>query len=71
MRIPMDKFGQLFIPIATVDEQKSISDFLDAKCVEIDHLMEDVQAQIDELEQYKRSVITEAVTKGLNASVEK
>lgn len=70
MRIPMDKFGQLFIPIATVEEQKSISDFLDAKCVEIDHLMEDVQAQIDELEQYKRSVITEAVTKGLNASVE-
>lgn len=66
MRIPMDKFGQLFIPIATVEEQKSISDFLDAKCVEIDHLMEDVQAQIDELEQYKRSVITETVTKGLN-----
>ena len=53
-----------------LDEQKRISDYLDAKCSEIDTLAADIQAQIDTLEQYKRSVITEAVTKGLNPDVE-
>lgn len=70
MRIPMDKFGDLFIPIASFDKQKRIADFLDVKCTEIDALIADVQAQIDVLEQYKRSVITETVTKGLNPDAE-
>lgn len=50
-------------PIA---EQKKIADFLDTMCAEIDALIANVQAQIDVLEQYKHSVITETVTKGLN-----
>ena len=70
MRIPMDKFGGLFIPVAPIDEQKRIADFLDAKCAEIDALTADIQTQIDTLEQYKRSVITETVTKGLNPDAE-
>ena len=70
MRIPMDKFGGLFIPVAPIDEQKRIANFLDAKCAEIDALTADIQAQIDTLEQYKRSVITETVTKGLNPNAE-
>ena len=70
MRIPMDKFGDLFIPIASFDEQKRIADFLDVKCTEIGALIADVQAQIDVLEQYKRSIITETVTKGLNPDAE-
>lgn len=70
MRIPIDKFGGLFIPVAPIHEQKKIADFLDAKCAEIDALAADIQTQIDTLEQYKRSVITEAVTKGLNPDVE-
>ena len=70
MRIPMDKFGRLFIPVAPIDEQKRIADFLDAKCAEIDALTADIQTQIDTLEQYKRSVITETVTKGLNPNAE-
>ena len=70
MRIPMDKFGELFIPVAPIDEQQLIADFLDAKCAEIDALVADIQSQIDTLEQYKRSVITETVTKGLNPDVE-
>ncbi len=51
-------------------EQQNIANFLDAKCNEIDALATDIQAQIDTLEQYKRSVITEAVTKGVNPDVE-
>lgn len=70
MRIPMDKFGGLFIPIAPTDEQRRIADFLDAKCAEIDELTAGIQTQIDTLEQYKRSVITETVTKGLNPDAE-
>lgn len=70
MRIPMDKFGDLLIPIACPNEQNNISNFLDAKCAEIDALTADIQEQINTLEQYKRSVITEAVTKGLNPDAE-
>lgn len=70
MRIPMDKFGGSFIPVAPTGEQHRIADFLDAKCAEIDVLTTDIQTQIDTLEQYKRSVITETVTKGLNPDAE-
>ena len=51
-------------------EQQNIANFLDAKCAEVDALAADIQTQIDTLEQYKRSVITEAITKGLNPDVE-
>lgn len=70
MRIPMDKLGDLYIPIASYREQKRIADYLDAVCSEIDTLSADIQAEIDTLEEYKKSVITEAVTKGLNLDAE-
>lgn len=58
------------VVIPPIDEQQRIADFLDAKCDEIDSLIVDIQSQIDTLEQYKRSVITEAITKGLNPDAE-
>lgn len=61
---------KITIPTPPLSEQKRIADFLDAKCAEIDALTADIQAQIDTLEQYKRSVITETVTKGLNPNAE-
>lgn len=61
---------KITIPTPPLSEQKRIADFLDAKCAEIDALTADIQAQIDTLEQYKRSVITETVTKGLNPDAE-
>lgn len=54
------------IPVPPIKEQKIIADFLDAKCTEIDALSADIQSEIDTLQEYKRSVITEAVTKGLD-----
>ena len=63
-------FGNTYIPCPPVDEQQRIADFLDTKCAEIDALTADIQAQIDTLEQYKRSVITETVTKGLDPNAE-
>ncbi len=53
-----------------ISVQKKIAIYLDKKCVEIDTLSSVIQSQIDVLEKYKKSVITEAVTKGLNPDVE-
>lgn len=57
------------VPVWTMEMQKSISKFLKEKCAEIDALSADIQSEIETLEAYKRSVITEAVTKGLNKNV--
>ena len=51
------------------EEQQAIAAFLDSKCAEIDALSADIRSEIDTLEAYKRSVITEAVTKGLDKTV--
>lgn len=51
-------------------EQQQIADYLDTKCSEIDATAEDIQKEISLLEDYKKSVITEAVTKGLNPDAE-
>ena len=61
---------KITIPTPPLAEQRRIADFLDAKCAEIDALTADIQTQIDTLEQYKRSIITEIVTKGLNPDAE-
>ena len=59
--------GVLVIP--PLKEQQRIANFLDEKCGEIDSLTKDIQEQIATLEKYKKSVITETVTKGLNPSI--
>ena len=63
-----DEFAKLMVYSPSDTEQQKIADFLDRECGKIDGLKADIQAQIDTLEQYKRSVITEAVTHGLNPS---
>lgn len=63
-------YGEFIIPYPSFSIQKRIVSFLDSKCAEIDALTADIQEQIDTLEQYKRSVITETVTKGLNPDAE-
>lgn len=68
--LPSVALENMAILIPPMKEQKSIANFLDAKCAEIDALTTDIQTQIDTLEQYKRSIITEAVTKGLNPDAE-
>lgn len=65
-----DDMKNINLPVPSLTEQSRIADFLDSKCAEIDFLSADIQKQIDTLEEYKRSVITEAVTKGLDPDVE-
>lgn len=55
-----------FIPIPPLAEQKVIADFLDAKCGEIDGLLSDLDAEVKTLTEYKKSIIAETVTRGLN-----
>ena len=62
------EFAKLMVYSPSDTEQQRIAEFLDGECGKIDGLKADIQAQIDTLEQYKRSVITEAVTHGLNPS---
>ena len=54
----------------SITEQTKIVSLLNKKCSEIDALTADIQTQIETLEEYKKSVITEAVTKGLDPNVE-
>lgn len=65
-----NKLANLPYPVPPFEEQRQIADFLDQKCSEIDALTADIQTQIETLEEYKKSVITEAVTKGLDTNVE-
>lgn len=66
----IDKIGNCFMCLPDLFEQKAIADFLDNECDELNTLISDIQSQIEALEEYKRSVITEAVTKGLDPDVE-
>ena len=65
-KLSQGNLNRVCLVVPPVSEQKAIADFLDAKCTEIDALSADIQSEIDTLQAYKRSVITEAVTKGLD-----
>ena len=56
-------------PYPTLDEQRRIANYLDRKCSQIDTIIARQQEVIEKLKTYKLSVITEAVTKGLNPNV--
>lgn len=65
-----EQFGTIKAPVPPINEQQKIADFLDKKCGEIDLLVKDIEEQIETLEEYKKFVITETVTKGLDPNVE-
>ena len=61
-----NKISELLFIRPKDEEQKKIADFIDKKCEEIDSLVELQEQMIAQLTEYKQSVITEAVTKGLD-----
>ena len=65
----VDTLFRYNIPYPTLVEQQKIASFLDKKCAEIDEMITLQEKIIEELKAYKQSVITEAVTKGLNPNV--
>ncbi|SDM58951.1 restriction endonuclease subunit S [Lachnospira pectinoschiza] len=58
------------ICIPSLNEQLRIADYLDLKCSQIDSIISKQEAIIEKLKEYKLSVITETVTKGVNSNVE-
>lgn len=64
-----DDFSDVLLPIPPLADQQRIADFLDNKCSQIDSIIEKQKLVIEKLKQYKQSIITEAVTKGLNPTV--
>lgn len=57
------------LSVPSPEEQQAIADYLDAQCAKIDSIAADLEKQIELLQKYKKSLITEKVTKGLDKSV--
>ena len=60
--IGMRTLERLIVCFPTVDEQKTIADYLDVCCSETDQLITTNEATIQKLKEYRQSVIYEAVT---------
>lgn len=67
--INVDNCKNFIIPISNIKEQKLIADFLDEKIDIIDNIICDLDNQIEILGKYKKQLISEIVTKGLNKKV--
>ena len=67
--IQYEDFSLMKLPLPSIQEQQSIATYLDQKCSEIDELITLQEEMITKLQSYKQSVITEAVTKGLDKNV--
>ena len=57
------------LPLPSLLSQQKIADYLDKVCGEVDEMVALQDTMLEELKAYKQSVITEAVTKGLNPNV--
>lgn len=68
-KIMSNEMAEIQIIVPHLVEQQKIASFLDKKCAEIEEMITLQEKIIDELKAYKQSVITEAVTKGLNPNV--
>lgn len=58
--------GNLEVSIPPLPEQQAIAAFLDDRCGQIDGIVADLERQVEILRQYKKALITETVTKGLD-----
>lgn len=62
-------FNEFNYCMPSVQEQQQIADFLEEECERIDRITEKIEKQIEILKEYKKSLITETVTRGLNKNV--
>lgn len=60
----------IMVPFPPLKEQRMIADYLDIKCTQIDTIVAKEQSVIEKLQEYKRTIITNAVVKGLDLTVE-
>ena len=64
------QFSEFKYAFPTLEEQQEIVDYLDAKCHSIEQAIQKQKDIVEKLKEYRQSVITKAVTKGLNPDVE-
>ena len=70
LRVSSNDILKRKVAIPEYNEQIKIVAYLDEQCKKIDDVMSDIQNQITALDEYKKSVISKAVTKGLNPNAE-
>lgn len=58
------------MPFPQIEEQKAIVSFLSVHCAYVDSAISKHHQIIEKLEEYRKAVITQTVTKGLNPNVE-
>ena len=68
--IKYEDFANSEIPVPPLPEQAAIAAYLDEKCAAIDGIIAEAKASIEEYKAWKTSVISEAVTKGLDPNAE-
>lgn len=66
LNLNTETIGDIKIPIPTLIEQQAIATYLDEKCGEINRAIDVQKKKIDFLNELKQTIITDAVTKGLN-----
>lgn len=59
----------ILVPYPPLNEQERIAEFLDKKCASIDSSIENLEQKIKSLAEYKKALITQCVTKGLNPKI--
>lgn len=69
MRIPMSNLNNVYLPVPPLAEQERIAGFLDDKCASIDSSIENLEQKTKSLAEYKKALITQCVTKGLNPKI--
>lgn len=67
--VTLNVFNNFPVPLPAMNEQHLIAGRLQTSCKQVDSLVTVVEAQIEKLKQYKQSLITEVVTKGLDPNV--
>lgn len=70
LRLYFDKFGNVLVPYPSLEEQEKIISFLNNETAKVDQAIELKQQQIDKLNEYKKITIQNAVTKGLDHTVQ-
>ena len=70
MRIPLEKIYKLYIPISNKKEQDKIVEFLEQKITSLDDIIKHTKITIEDYEKYKKALIIETVTEGLNKNVQ-
>lgn len=68
-KIMNNEMAEIKLVIPKIDKQINIANYLDTKCSKIDETIQKEKQVIEKLKQYKQSIITEAVTKGLDSDV--